>query len=117
MSLAYHFSPDTEIAKGSKADTRSGMFPETSKYWYTFDYMGDLLYLLDIILFKSRVMFVRNGFWVKNPPEIRQHYASQPVFFVRSKRGGARAKCHILSYAVMSVPIICGTTTEEYVCT
>ncbi|KAF0302547.1 Cyclic nucleotide-gated cation channel beta-3 [Amphibalanus amphitrite] len=44
--------------------------------------MGDLLYLLDIILFKSRVMFVRNGFWVKNPPEIRQHYASQPIFFL-----------------------------------
>ncbi|XP_037068489.1 cyclic nucleotide-gated cation channel beta-3-like [Pollicipes pollicipes] len=56
--------------------------PETSRYWYTFDYMGDLFYLLDIILFKSRVMFVKNGFWVKNPAEIRQHYTSQPIFFL-----------------------------------
>ena len=61
--------------------------------------MGDLLYLLDIILFKSRVMFVRNGFWVKNPPEIRQHYASQPIFFVRWR--GGRGRVLICSCVVM----------------
>lgn len=55
---------------------------DTSKYWYTFDYTGDLFYLLDIIVFKSRIMFVKNGFWVKNPQEIRQHYTAQPIFFV-----------------------------------
>ena len=36
------------------------------KYWFFFDYLvADMLYLLDILLFKYRVMYMENGFWVK----------------------------------------------------
>ena len=36
------------------------------KYWFFFDYLvADMLYLLDILLFKYRVMYMEKGFWVK----------------------------------------------------
>ena len=39
---------------------------ENIKTWFFVDYfVVDMLYLLDIILFKYRVMYMENGFWVK----------------------------------------------------
>ncbi len=31
------------------------------KYWWILDYTSDLLYLVDILLVKSRVQFINNG--------------------------------------------------------
>ena len=39
---------------------------ENIHIWFLVDYLVvDLLYLLDIVLFKYRVMYMENGFWVK----------------------------------------------------
>ena len=39
---------------------------ENRHIWFFFDYfVADMLYLLDIILFKYRVMYMEKGFWVK----------------------------------------------------
>ena len=33
--------------------------------WLVSDYLADLVYLLDILIIKYRIMFMENGFWVK----------------------------------------------------
>ena len=38
--------------------------------WLFLDYFADLLYLLDIVVFKYRIMFMKNGFWVKDKKEL-----------------------------------------------
>ena len=35
--------------------------PENRYYWWFCDYLADLIYLLDIILVKVRIRFVKNG--------------------------------------------------------
>ena len=44
--------------------------PQHYAMWFCFDYLADLVYILDIVLFKYRVMFMKNGFWVKDRKEL-----------------------------------------------
>ena len=44
--------------------------PQHYAMWFCFDYLADLIYILDIVLFKYRVMFMKNGFWVKDRKEL-----------------------------------------------
>ena len=37
---------------------------ENRKYWWLCDYLADLLYVLDIVLIKNRVRFVKDGLLV-----------------------------------------------------
>ena len=34
---------------------------ENRIYWWIFDYMCDLIYIIDILLVKNRVQFINNG--------------------------------------------------------
>ncbi|OQV26238.1 Cyclic nucleotide-gated cation channel beta-1 [Hypsibius exemplaris] len=43
-------------------------------YWFIVDYFCDLLYLIDIIVFKTSVKFVSNGVWVENRQDIVRRY-------------------------------------------
>ncbi|XP_069187305.1 uncharacterized protein [Procambarus clarkii] len=43
-------------------------------YWLTADYLADFVYILDIVVFKSRVMYLDNGFWVNTPKLMRRYY-------------------------------------------
>ena len=48
-----------------------GVFPDIQDgdkiwWWFVFDYLGDLIYLSDILFYKKRVLFMENGFWVKD---------------------------------------------------
>nr|AOG14380.1 cyclic nucleotide gated non-selective ion channel beta 1 [Cancer borealis] len=43
-------------------------------WWLTADYLADLIYIGDIVIFKSRVMYLDNGFWINSPSLMRRHY-------------------------------------------
>ena len=51
--------------------------------WLVFDYASDAVYLLDILLFNTRVKFIDDGLWVHEPSDIRIHYIKTNRFKVR----------------------------------
>lgn len=50
--------------------------------WMIVDYTMDLLYLLDIVLMKPRVMYLEDGFWVRDPKLTRKNYLQKLQFKV-----------------------------------
>ncbi|XP_046482431.1 cyclic nucleotide-gated channel beta-3 isoform X2 [Neodiprion pinetum] len=42
--------------------------------WLICDYVADLFYLVDIVVVRPRVMFLEDGFWVKDPRLTRKNY-------------------------------------------
>ena len=50
-------------------------------FWLFLDYLFDSLYLLDLCLFKHRLMFMEDGFWVQDRPRITRHYVRQRIFW------------------------------------
>ena len=48
--------------------------------WLLFDYIGDSFYLLDIMVYKRRLMFMENGFWVKNKWRLTRQYVREGTF-------------------------------------
>lgn len=58
-------------------------FAETSRNvaaWFVCDYIGDLIYLLDMFVYKRRLMFMENGFWVKNKKRLSRRYVTEGTF-------------------------------------
>lgn len=61
------------------------IFPSTQTVsnlfiWLFFDYFGDLLYLLDMVVYKNRLLFMENGFWVKDRRKIAVQYVKYGTF-------------------------------------
>ena len=59
----------------------AGVFPNIQDgdkiwWWFVFDYLGDLIYLSDILFYKKRVLFMENGFWVKDR-QVQYGYGAQ----------------------------------------
>ncbi|KAG0730386.1 Cyclic nucleotide-gated cation channel beta-1 [Chionoecetes opilio] len=52
-------------------------------WWVTLDCLADLIYILDIVVFKSRIMYLDNGFWINSPSLMRRHYLKTSRFRVR----------------------------------
>lgn len=48
--------------------------------FFACDYLSDLVYLLDILLFKSRIRFHSAGMWVEDPKLTRRNYFRKLVF-------------------------------------
>ena len=48
--------------------------------WLVFDYLGDAIYLLDLLFYKHRVLYMENGFWVKDKRRLTQHYIKEGTF-------------------------------------
>ncbi|XP_047545289.1 cyclic nucleotide-gated cation channel beta-1 isoform X1 [Vanessa atalanta] len=48
--------------------------PENLAWWMTADYFCDAIYLLDVMFFKPRMMFLHEGFMVKNTVETKKNY-------------------------------------------
>ncbi|XP_068207996.1 LOW QUALITY PROTEIN: uncharacterized protein CngB [Palaemon carinicauda] len=49
-------------------------------YWLVTDYISDLVYVSDIVFFKSRIKYIDNGFWVGSPKRMRKHYSKTSKF-------------------------------------
>jgi cyclic nucleotide gated channel beta 1 len=57
------------------AYTSKNMIP-----WMMADYFGDSIYLLDMFVYKRRLMFMENGFWVKNKRRLTRQYVLEGTF-------------------------------------
>ncbi|CAB4070198.1 CNGB1 [Lepeophtheirus salmonis] len=49
-------------------------------WWIFFDYLGDFIHFLDLVFYKRRVLYMENGFWVKNKKRITAHYVRKGSF-------------------------------------
>ena len=49
--------------------------------WFLFDYLGDAIYFLDLIVYKHRVLYMENGFWVKDKRRLTEHYIKEGTFY------------------------------------
>ncbi|XP_064636997.1 cyclic nucleotide-gated cation channel alpha-3-like isoform X2 [Lineus longissimus] len=54
--------------------------PEHIRYWLLCDYIADFIYVLDIVLFESRLVFIRDGIFVHDPQAMRQNYFKKFTF-------------------------------------
>uniref|UniRef100_A0A803J4Z3 Cyclic nucleotide-binding domain-containing protein n=1 Tax=Xenopus tropicalis TaxID=8364 RepID=A0A803J4Z3_XENTR len=54
--------------------------PSNIHYWLLMDYLCDLIYLLDITVFQSRLQFVRGGDIITNKKDMREHYFKSERF-------------------------------------
>ncbi|GIY18301.1 cyclic nucleotide-gated cation channel beta-1 [Caerostris darwini] len=50
----------------------------------TFDYIADIIYLFDIALFKVRLQFLHNGFWVEDYKKTKANYFRKRDFKVQT---------------------------------
>lgn len=51
-------------------------------WWLTADCLADLIYIADIVVFKSRVMYLDSGFWISSPSLMRRYYIKTTRFRV-----------------------------------
>lgn len=56
--------------------------PDNSNVWLMMDGCADLIYLLDIIFVKHRIMYLHEGFWVRDPKLTRRNYMKKMKFKV-----------------------------------
>uniref|UniRef100_A0A8D8D9H5 Cyclic nucleotide-gated cation channel beta-1 n=1 Tax=Culex pipiens TaxID=7175 RepID=A0A8D8D9H5_CULPI len=54
--------------------------PENTKYWIAVDICADVIYLIDILFVKHRVMYLFEGFWVKDTDLTRKNYMRKLQF-------------------------------------
>lgn len=48
--------------------------PDNVYHWFLGDYMADAIYLLDTLLVRPRLRFVRDGIWIQDVSECRKIY-------------------------------------------
>ncbi|XP_041375408.1 cyclic nucleotide-gated cation channel beta-1-like isoform X2 [Gigantopelta aegis] len=61
-----------------------GIFPYQSEqnvyYWLIFDYSCDLIYIIDIVVFKIRIRFINDGIVELDRRKTRKHYMMKGIF-------------------------------------
>ncbi|XP_074040685.1 cyclic nucleotide-gated ion channel subunit B isoform X2 [Leptinotarsa decemlineata] len=53
---------------------------ENRPIWMTFDYMADLIYLIDALFIQPRVKYLNDGFWVTDVRLLRRNYIKNKRF-------------------------------------
>ncbi|XP_054283013.1 cyclic nucleotide-gated cation channel beta-3-like isoform X1 [Macrosteles quadrilineatus] len=54
--------------------------PTNEMVWFYIDCVVDFFYLLDFVLIKPRVMYLEDGFWVRNTKSLRDKYTRSLTF-------------------------------------
>lgn len=57
--------------------------PENTNIWLAIDFCADVIYLLDIVFIKHRIMFLHEGFWVHDRNLTRKNYMRKLKFKVK----------------------------------
>ena len=60
--------------------------PENTNMWLIMDFCADIVYLVDVVFFKHRIMYLFEGFWVKDKNLTRKNYMRKLQFKVSLKR-------------------------------
>lgn len=59
-------------------------FPYQTKnnrvFWMIFDYLADLIYVIDVFVVQPRIMYLHEGFWIKEICLTRQNYFEKKAF-------------------------------------
>lgn len=56
--------------------------PENTNTWLILDFCADIVYLVDVVFFKHRIMYLFEGFWVKDKNLTRKNYMRKLQFKV-----------------------------------
>lgn len=56
--------------------------PENTNIWLAVDFCADIIYLMDIIFIKHRIMYLYEGFWVRDKDLTRKNYMHKLQFKV-----------------------------------
>lgn len=56
--------------------------PENTNTWLVVDFCADVIYLLDVIFIKHRIMYLYGGFWVRDKDLTRKNYMRKLKFKV-----------------------------------
>lgn len=56
--------------------------PGNRPVWMFFDYVSDLVYIIDIALIQPRIMYISDGFWVTDVKQTRRCYMQSTYFKV-----------------------------------
>lgn len=56
--------------------------PENTNTWLIVDFCADVIYLLDVIFIKHRIMYLYEGFWVRDKDLTRKNYMRKLKFKV-----------------------------------
>ena len=51
-------------------------------YWFMFDYLSDLIYLVDIFLIQTRIKFLKEGLWISDLKSTSLNYFKSWKFYV-----------------------------------
>uniref|UniRef100_A0A1I8PNQ9 Cyclic nucleotide-binding domain-containing protein n=1 Tax=Stomoxys calcitrans TaxID=35570 RepID=A0A1I8PNQ9_STOCA len=54
--------------------------PENTNTWLIMDFCADIVYLVDVVFFKHRIMYLFEGFWVKDKNLTRKNYMRKLQF-------------------------------------
>ncbi|XP_043544967.1 cyclic nucleotide-gated cation channel beta-3-like [Chiloscyllium plagiosum] len=54
--------------------------PDTLPYWLTMDYICDFIYLLDMLVFQTRLQFIKQGDIINNKEEMKKNYMQSLKF-------------------------------------
>lgn len=57
--------------------------PENTNSWLIVDFCADVIYLFDVIFIKHRIMYLYEGFWVRDKDLTRKNYMNKLQFKVK----------------------------------
>lgn len=52
--------------------------------WMTFDYIADFIYVVDVFVMQPRIMYLHEGFWIREMCLTRQNYFKKKAFKVKT---------------------------------
>lgn len=55
-------------------------------FWMTFDYVADFIYVVDVFVVQPRIMYLHEGFWIKDMSLTRQNYFQKKAFKVNQPK-------------------------------
>lgn len=70
--------------------------PENSYVWLIMDACADFIYLSDIVLVKHRIMYLSDGFWVRDPKLTRTNYMKKLKFKVNTSKS-----CYLIAPCIL----------------